>query len=106
MRYVFDLDGTLCKTERDFYEEAKSIKSRIKKVNKLFDEGHTIIIYTARGGTTGVDWTKVTKKQLKKWNLKYHELKLGKPSGDIYVDDKSSLPERFFDGNFSYSYFL
>ena len=30
-----------------------------------------------------------TKKQLKKWKLKYHVLKFGKPSYDIFIDDKS-----------------
>ena len=30
-----------------------------------------------------------TKNQLKKWKIKYHKLFLGKPSSDIYIDDKS-----------------
>jgi hypothetical protein len=29
-----------------------------------------------------------TKKQLKKWKVNYHELILGKPSFDIFIDDK------------------
>ena len=29
------------------------------------------------------------KKQLRKWNLNYHELIMGKPSFDILVDDKA-----------------
>ena len=28
-------------------------------------------------------------KQLKSWGLKFHKLQLGKPSYDIFVDDKS-----------------
>ena len=32
---------------------------------------------------------KLTEKQLKKWNLKYHKLIMGKPSFDILIDDKS-----------------
>ena len=31
----------------------------------------------------------MTKKQLKKWNLKYHKLILGKPTYDFVVDDKA-----------------
>ena len=31
----------------------------------------------------------LTTKQLKKWNVKYHNLIFGKPSFDIYIDDKS-----------------
>ena len=30
-----------------------------------------------------------TKKQLKKWNCKFHSLIFGKPSHDISIDDKS-----------------
>jgi len=30
-----------------------------------------------------------TKKQLKKWNLKYHKLIFGKPSYDYFIDDKA-----------------
>ena len=34
-------------------------------------------------------WYKVTLEQLKKWNVKYHELHLGKPCNDFYIDDKA-----------------
>jgi len=30
-----------------------------------------------------------TYKQLVSWNLKFHELIMGKPTYDIYIDDKS-----------------
>ena len=32
---------------------------------------------------------KMTSEQLKKWNVRYHELHFGKPSYDLYIDDKS-----------------
>jgi hypothetical protein len=32
---------------------------------------------------------KTTFKQLKKWGLKFHELKMGKTSYDLIIDDKS-----------------
>ena len=32
---------------------------------------------------------KFTKKQLDKWGMKYDELLFGKPSFDIYIDDKN-----------------
>ena len=31
----------------------------------------------------------LTKSQLKNWKVNYHELIFGKPSFDIYIDDKS-----------------
>ena len=30
-----------------------------------------------------------TKQQLKKWNIKYHKLIFGKPSYDLFIDDRS-----------------
>ena len=38
-----------------------------------------------------------TKTQLKKWKISYHELIFGKPSFDVYIDDKSL----FFKKNWS-----
>jgi predicted phosphatase len=32
---------------------------------------------------------KMTMKQLKKWNVKHHKLIFGKPSSDLYIDDKA-----------------
>jgi hypothetical protein len=38
---------------------------------------------------TGKDWRDVTEKQLKKWKVKYHELRMGKPYYDLFIDDKN-----------------
>ena len=32
---------------------------------------------------------KMTMKQLKKWKVKYHEFIMGKPSYDLFIDDKA-----------------
>ena len=52
------------------YQNSTPKKDRIKLVNKLFDEGHTIYIDSARGSGTGEYWTQKTHEQLKKWGLK------------------------------------
>jgi intein-encoded DNA endonuclease-like protein len=39
---------------------------------------------------------KFTKDQLEKWGVKYHKLIMGKPSGDIYIDDKGVYANDFF----------
>ena len=39
----------------------------------------------------------LTKKQLEDWGVEYHQLFLGKPSGDYYIDDKGIRDEDFFD---------
>ena len=99
MIYVFDIDGTICTlVENAKYEDAKPLKERIKKVNSLYDEGHYIKLYTARGSSTGINWEETTKDQLSKWNLKYHELIINcKPHGDLFIDDKAINADLFFN---------
>lgn len=87
MKYVFDIDGTICSQEKD-YTLAKPYVSRIERINRLYEEGNLIWLYTARGTDTGIDWTKITKEQLKRWGIKYDQLTFGKPSADRYIDDK------------------
>lgn len=36
-----------------------------------------------------MDWRELTEKQLKHWDVKYHDLKFGKPSYDLFIDDKN-----------------
>ena len=56
MIYCFDLDGTLCNTEGNNYSESSPKKDRIQIVNKLYNDGHTIIIDTARGCVSGKNY--------------------------------------------------
>ena len=93
-----DIDETICETENDRnYANAKPLKERINKINKLYDEGNTIIYWTARGTGTGINWRDVTENQFKKWNIKYHELKFGKPIYDMFIDDKNINSETYFE---------
>jgi hypothetical protein len=91
MIYCFDLDGTLCtQTKNGQYLSAIPFKDAILEVNKLFENGHKIIIDTARGSSSGIDWYQDTKSQLDSWGLKYTELRVGKKiNADIFIDDKS-----------------
>lgn len=89
MRYVIDIDGCICKNKHPDYENSTPVKKVIDKINKLYDEGHTITLYTARGASSGKDWSELTKKQLKEWGVKHHRLLCNKPAGDVYVDDKA-----------------
>jgi len=100
MIYCFDLDGTLCSIEGD-YMKAKPNKERIGTVNKLYEQGHTIIIDTGRGSSTGKRWFKETHKQLQSWGVKFHRLRVGvKVAADVYVDDKAKNDDEFFGGHF------
>ncbi len=89
-----DIDECICYyDEKRIYDQAIPIKENIEKINKLYNEGHTIIYWSSRGIITGLDWFDLTEKQLKKWNCKYHELKLDKPFYDIIICDKSKRIE-------------
>ena len=104
MTYIFDIDGTICLNENSDYENSVPIQDRIDKINRFYDEGHTIIFQTARGmgrsnNSAAFAYTKFyefTKTQLTEWGVKFHFLFLGKPAGDIYVDDKGINDEDFF----------
>jgi glycerol-3-phosphate cytidylyltransferase len=95
MRYCFDIDGTLCETPNNElgkpdYVNATQIPFMVEQVNRLYDEGHYIIMQTARGKGSGIDHTELTTKQLNDWGYKYHELfpMFCKPTADIFIDDK------------------
>lgn len=89
MIYCFDLDGTLCSKGHEDYNKVEPFLDRIKIVNKLYDEGNKIILFTARGSATGIDWKELTEKQVKDWGLKHHELRFGKPHADVFIDDRA-----------------
>ena len=87
--FCFDIDGVIASITPDAeYSEATPIKENIKIINGLFDNKNKIILFTARGSETGIDWRETTEKQMKEWGVKHNELKFGKPSADYYVDDK------------------
>lgn len=89
MIYAIDIDGVLCNDTLGDYENSQPDMNIINKVNNLYDKGNIIKIFTARGSATGIDWREFTKKQLKSWGVKYHELILGKPHMDFIIDDKA-----------------
>lgn len=96
MIYYVDIDHTIFDTQGMDYESSKPILDRIEKINKLYDEGHTIVYWTARGSGSGKDWSDVTKKQFERFNVKHHALKFGKPVYDLFIDDKNINSEEFF----------
>ncbi|NLO09338.1 MAG: hypothetical protein GX129_05650 [Clostridiales bacterium] len=88
-RFVFDIDGVIANQAKDNnYELAEPNIPMINIINKLYDMGNYIVLFTARGYVTGIDWSSVTKDQMSRWELKYHELHFGKPNADYYVDDR------------------
>lgn len=97
-----DIDGTICREiilengSKD-YENHVPIPERIQYINSLYDKGHEIHYWTARGIKSGIDRRPLTEKQLKEWGCKYHGLHVGnKPHFDVYVCDKSFNSEAWF----------
>jgi hypothetical protein len=94
MKIYVDIDGTICNNTNGDYKNAKPDYQAIAKINKLYDEGNTIIYWTARGGNTGIDWSEITRKQLEHWDCKFHELDTKtKPAWDLLIDDKTKRIE-------------
>lgn len=110
MRYVVDIDGTICYPGKDDkkYTHAVSRWDRIQAINKLYDEGNYIVYLTARGmgrfnnsrELAEKEFYDFTKAQLESWGCKFNELHLGKPSGDYYIDDKGVHSDDFFGNEF------
>jgi hypothetical protein len=96
MIYMVDIDGTICRSIRADYTTAVPMMDRIEKINSLFDQGHEVHYWTARGGRTGKDWSDLTKQQLADWGCKYTSLKMGKPSYDVWIDDLATNARDFF----------
>ena len=87
--YCFDIDGTLCTSAEGAHENAEPIPERIAQVNRLHTAGHTILLYSTRETTADIDWRELTERQMEAWGVRYHQLFLGKPTADIYVDEKA-----------------
>lgn len=89
LKICCDIDGVLaCKTEGNNYAAATPLQRNIAIINALHDQGHEIVLFTARGYASGLDWKDTTKSQMQQWGVKYDQLLFGKPDADVYVDDK------------------
>lgn len=99
MRICLDLDGTICltKTNHQSYSDVLPFPGAVEKIQKLKQDGHYIIIYTARHmgscnnniGQVMARQGKIIIEWLDKHKIPYDEIVLGKPLADIYIDDKA-----------------
>ena len=96
MKVIYvDIDETICDTptdptdgSRDYYASVPRL-DMIEKINKIYDEGNTVVYWTARGSRSGIDWHDHTEKQLVEWGAKHHQLRCDKPFYDMFYDDKT-----------------
>ncbi|MDT8406274.1 MAG: hypothetical protein RQ715_03385 [Methylococcales bacterium] len=95
--FCFDIDGVIATlVPGNDYHQAKPHRDIIDAINRLYDAGHRIVLHTARGVMTGLDWSDVTTDQMAKWGVRYHQLSFGKPAADFYIDDRAiNLTELF-----------
>ena len=97
MKLIVDIDGTICTNTHGDYQSAEPFLDRIEHFNKLYDDGHEIHYWTARGSNSGIDWTTLTRQQFANWQVKYTSLKMGKPAYDHWIDDKAVNVEKYFE---------
>jgi CMP-N-acetylneuraminic acid synthetase len=89
-KLCFDIDGVIATlVPGNDYSIADPDKRVVNLIKALFDKGNKILIYTARGTVTGIDWKETTERQLKEWGVPFNELYFGKPGADIFIDDKA-----------------
>lgn len=89
LKICCDIDGVIAsKTPGNDYNQAQPMENNIRLLNALYEKGCHIVLFTARGYKTGLDWQVVTTRQMKAWKVHYHELLFGKPDADVYIDDK------------------
>jgi len=94
MKIYVDIDNTICETNGNDYVNSKPIFANIEKINKLYDEGHIIVYWTARGAVSKIDYTDLTSDQLVEWGCKFSDLKMNsKPSYDLLICDKTKRIE-------------
>jgi len=87
---AIDIDGVI--TLEDLgaeFDKAVPNPEAIRLINKLYDEGNTIVLWTARGKFRHKDVWNITKQQLHRWGVKYHILNIDKPTYDVIIDDKA-----------------
>jgi len=87
-----DLDGVLCEGSSNWTVDGMLAKkpkyTNIEKINKLFDKGHIIIIYTSRSDSR---YRAITRAWLKMHGVKYHALVMDKLFFDMYIDEKDKI---------------
>lgn len=99
MKIVIDLDGTICtlKQAHETYADVQLKPGAADFIRRLRQEGHYIIIQTARNmatcesnlGKVMKNVGKVTLEWLEKNGVEYDEIYFGKPNAHLYIDDRA-----------------
>ena len=105
---IMDIDGTLCpiKKKEENYANLVPYDEMIKKLRAYKADGAKIVLFSSRNMNSYNGNLEIINKNtapiiiewLKKWDIPYDELLLGKPwpgHKGFYVDDRSVRPDEF-----------
>lgn len=102
VRYCFDIDNTILtySSNPKTKDGIEPISTMVTLLRRLYNEGNTIVLHTARGMQSNHSNLGVANKKgafqvleaLEKYDIPYHEIYFGKPWADIYIDDKAWNP--------------
>lgn len=86
MHIIIDLDGVIFEEREDRdYAKCIPLPGAVKGMSTLKSWGHTITIFSSRFPED----REVTIRCLEMHGILYDNLILGKPRGDLYVDDRA-----------------
>lgn len=104
---VFDIDGTICpnKKKDQEYKDLIPYPEIVASMKEYKAQGFHIVLATARnmvthGGNHGLLCAKtlpVLIEWLDSWGIPYDEIHMGKPYGQLYIDDKAVRPDEFLN---------
>jgi len=100
MNIVVDFDDTICIGSGTDISKGTPNYKLIEQLNKLYDIGYNINIYTARGHISANSRKEAKEKYysiIQEWlnehNVKYTLLSFQKPLAICYIDDKAIRPD-------------
>ena len=82
-----------------FFDEGKRCSwhyHKLKDETFYLQSGRILLYYGDTDDLAKQEFYEFTEIQLSLWGCKYHQLHLGKPSADYYIDDKGIHSDDFF----------
>ena len=100
---IFDVDNTILVTQNRDYANSQPKMEVIEGMRALKEAGWFIYLHTARGmgrsngdiGSVAEDVFNEIKTFCEKFEVPYDAIQVGKPWGNLYVDDLAMRPDEF-----------
>lgn len=101
-KLIIDLDDTISTCHDRDWPNARPNVNVIRKINKLYNEGWDIEIFSSRGQLSKTNYFDQVTYWLTNNGVLYTSLTFGKPLGTLYVDDKACSPIDFVNMEIEY----